>query len=131
MPRSASGVDTSGVIFFATVNDTTPSTYVGLPGVSSQLRQQQVDTEGGILIVQSLLDSTDLAQKDTIQFAFVSDGGKANLLLKDFGSVTVSTDDPQPTMVRHRSSQLWPTCDVHSYSSRISNLPRAAQESPN
>lgn len=41
-------------------------TYVGLPGVSSDLRQQQVDPEWRILIMQSVLDGTDLAIEDLV-----------------------------------------------------------------
>jgi len=38
-------------------------TYVGLPGVSSDLRQQQVDAERGVLIVQSVLDDANLKNR--------------------------------------------------------------------
>lgn len=39
-------------------------TYVGLPSIPSDLGQQQVDSEWSVLIVQSVLDGTDLEMKD-------------------------------------------------------------------
>ena len=74
-------------------------TYVGFPGVSSDLRQQQVDSERGILIMQSVLDGTDLEIGGLIRrcspvsyWDFTRRDG-TNLLSKNLGGVTVSTDD--------------------------------------
>ena len=107
-------------------------TFVGLPGVPPDLRQQQVDTEWGILIVQSFLDYLNLEIGDLVRFlppasyrdfTINSQGeGGTNLLSKDLGGVTVSTNDAQTTIVRHRSGQLWSACDVHSCNFSINNL---------
>ena len=101
-------------------------TYIGLPSVPSDLGQQQVDSEWGILIVQSVLDGADLEVKDIVEFSSPALHGNpsmhsqgkngTNLLPENLGSITVSTDDPHPTIVRYRSGQLRATCDIHSYS---------------
>jgi len=109
--------------------DIVRDTYVGLPSVPSDLGQQQVDSEWGILIVQSVLDGADLEAKGIFEFsspapyrnAAMHSQGKngTNLLPENLGSITVSTDDPHPAIVRYRSGQLRATCDIHSYSHRI------------
>ena len=109
--------------------DIVRGTYVGLPSVPSDLGQQQVDSEWGILIVQSVLDGADLEMKGVTEFSSPALYGNpamhsqrkngANLLPENLGSVTVSTDNPHPTIVCHRSGQLRAACNIHSYSHQV------------
>ena len=76
--------------------DTLGEMYVGLASVTPNLRKEQIDAEGCVLVLKVSRDG-------------------AYLLPQDLGGVPESTNDTKPARVRDRSRELGASGDVHSY----------------